>query len=60
VNSTVDGAESSKAEASRGICADVLETIGRTESVRLRRVVPSSDAPIVCKRSATVYIGGPS
>jgi len=46
---TVDGAEGTKAEASRGICEDVLETIGRTPMVRLRRVVPSGAAEIVCK-----------
>lgn len=32
-----------------GICNDVLETIGRTPMVRLRRVVPANAAEIVCK-----------
>jgi len=45
----VDAAQRTKAEPARGICDDVLETIGRTPMVRLRRVVPPGAAEIVCK-----------
>ena len=37
------------AGAPRGICDDVLETIGRTPMVRLRRVVPAGAAEVACK-----------
>jgi cysteine synthase len=49
VDGTSQVGASGRDETFRGICKDVLETIGRTPMVRLNRVVPARSAEIVCK-----------